>query len=373
MGSLLRKTVLDERIMRKVLRLARKGTGLVSPNPLVGAIITQNGKIVGSGYHQKAGTPHAEIHAIRQAGKRTQGGTLYLNLEPCCHSKKRTPPCTEAILKSGITRVVIGIRDPNPMVNGKGILFLQRNGIKVEEGVLKEEARLLNEIFIRYIKTDLPFIVMKVAATLDGKIANHFGLSKWITGERSRQYGHLLRNRYDAILVGKGTVLADDPKLTTRLPKKLQRNPIRLIIDEDLSLPLSSKVFTLRPGDRVFVATLKAANEKKIRLFEEEGIKVLKVSGKENRVSLVSLFRTVGRMGISSILIEGGSKIFASALEGNLVDKVYYFLAFKFMGGVDSISAIAGRSPSTLSRLPVLKKMKLRRLDDDLLVEGYLK
>ncbi|MFI5304146.1 MAG: bifunctional diaminohydroxyphosphoribosylaminopyrimidine deaminase/5-amino-6-(5-phosphoribosylamino)uracil reductase RibD [Nitrospiria bacterium] len=363
----------DERIMKKVLQLARKGMGSVSPNPMVGAIITRNGKIVGRGYHQMAGLPHAEVNAIEQAGSKTQGGTLYLNLEPCCHSDKRTPPCTEAIIKSGIKKVIFSIRDPNPKVNGKGLFILRKSGIKVQEGVLKEEAEVLNEIFLRFIKTDFPFIALKVAATLDGKIANRLGLSKWITGEKSRQFAHRLRNQYDAILVGKGTVLADDPELTTRLPSRKQRNPIRIIVDEDLALPLKSRVFVLRPGDRVLIATSKTSDKGKKLLLEQKGIKVLKISKENNGISLVSLFRTLGKMGISSVLIEGGSRINASAVQGNLVDKVYYILALKIMGGTDSISAIGGDSPSSLSNLPNLKKEKIRKLGNDLLIEAYLK
>ncbi len=363
----------DERIMKRVFQLARKGTGKVSPNPLVGAILIRNGTVVGSGYHQKAGTPHAEIHAIHQAGKRAEGGTLYLNLEPCCHTEKKTPPCTEAILKSGIRKVVIAMRDPNPKVNGKGLGILKKRGIEVQEGVSKEEAEVLNEIFTHYIKTALPFVALKVAATLDGKIANSAGLSKWITGETSREFGHHLRNQYDAILVGKGTVLADNPELTTRLPIRSKRNPVRIIVDEDLTLPLTSKVFHLRPGDRVIVATTERGGKARKKRLEQKGITVIQTATKGNGVNLSSLLKRLGKMEMSSVLIEGGSGINGSAIRENLVNKVYYLTALKFMGGTDSISAIGGPSPSRLSGLPTLKGARIRRLEEDLLIEGYLK
>lgn len=363
----------DEQIMRKVFRLARKGAGTVSPNPLVGAILTQNGKVVGRGFHRKAGMPHAEIHAINQAGRRAEGGTLYLNLEPCCHTQKRTPPCTEAILKSGIKKVVIAMRDPNPEVNGKGLRIIKKKGLEVQEGVLKEEAELLNEIFVYYIKTSLPFVALKVAATLDGKIANRSGLSKWITGETSRKFGHQLRNRYDSILVGKGTILADNPELTVRLPLRSKRNPIRIIVDENLSLPLSSKVYCLRPGDRVIVATTERGEKSRKKRLEEKGVEVIQISGNGNGIDLSSLLKRLAKMEISSVLIEGGSGINGSAVREKLVNKVYFLVALKFMGGTDSISAIGGPSPSRLSDLPELKRTKIREMGEDLLIEGYLK
>jgi diaminohydroxyphosphoribosylaminopyrimidine deaminase/5-amino-6-(5-phosphoribosylamino)uracil reductase len=363
----------DERIMRKVFQLARKGSGTVSPNPLVGAILVRNGKVVGSGYHRKPGTPHAEIHAIHQAGNRAEGGTLYLNLEPCCHTEKKTPPCTEAILNSGIRRVVIAMRDPNPQVNGKGLRILKKRGIEVREGVLKEEAELLNEIFTHYIKTGVPFVALKIAATLDGKIANSAGISKWITGDNSREFGHHLRNRYDAILVGKGTVLADNPELTTRLPTRSKRNPVRIVIDEDLTLPLSARVYHIHPEDRVIIATTERGGKARKRLLEQKGITVIQTALKGKGVHLSSLLKKLGKMEISSVLIEGGSGINGSAIQENLVNKVYYLAALKFMGGTDSISAIGGQSPSRLSKLPTLKKARIRRMAGDLLIEGYLK
>ncbi|MBI3605820.1 MAG: bifunctional diaminohydroxyphosphoribosylaminopyrimidine deaminase/5-amino-6-(5-phosphoribosylamino)uracil reductase RibD [Nitrospirae bacterium] len=363
----------DERMMRGVLRLARKGMGSVSPNPLVGAIVTRRGKIVGSGYHQKAGGPHAEVIALQKAGDKARGGTLYLNLEPCCHTAKRTPPCTEAILKSGIKKVVVAMADPNPEVNGKGMAILKKEGIGVKSGILNQEAEILNEVFSRHITTGLPFAALKIAATLDGKIATASGLSRWITGEKAREAVHRLRNQYDAILVGKGTVMADDPELTVRLPQKSNRRPVRIIVDSDLAASPQSRVFHLREGERVIVATTRRAEDSRKKKMEERGVEVLRIEEKEGRVSLPSLFRRLAKMGMTSVLIEGGGRINASLLNEGLVDKIYYFIALKLMGGEDSLSAIGGASPASLSSLPHLKKTKITRVGEDILVEGYLR
>ena len=362
----------DERLMKKALHLAQNGRGSVSPNPLVGAVITRKGKIVGRGYHQKAGLPHAEVNAIRQAGAKTQGATLYLNLEPCCHSEKRTPPCTEAILKSGIKKVVVAMKDPNPKVNGKGISFLRNHGVLVCEGVLKTEAEVLNEIFLKFITTRLPFVALKIAATLDGKLATAAGKSRWITGEKARMYGHRLRNQYDAVLVGKGTVAADDPELTVRLSLLSKRNPIRIVVDETLSVSPDSKVFNLQGEDRAIVATTRRAEIVKKKEFEKRGVKILQIEEKEEGVSLLALMTVLGQMEITSVLIEGGSRINASAIDEKVVDKVYYMVAPKLMGGENSISAVGGRSPADLSALTVLKKVKIKKLENDILIEGYL-
>jgi diaminohydroxyphosphoribosylaminopyrimidine deaminase/5-amino-6-(5-phosphoribosylamino)uracil reductase len=363
----------DEEWMTRVLAIARRGAGRVSPNPMVGALLVRAGRIVGRGYHRKAGGPHAEIYAIREAGEQARGGTLFLNLEPCCHSNKRTPPCTEAILGSGIRKVVVAMRDPNPLVNGKGLRALRRNGIEVREGVLRKEAGELNEIFSKYIRTGFPFVALKIAATLDGKIALRSGRSRWITGAKARRFGHLLRSRYDAILVGKGTVLADNPKLTARTPGKSRQNPVRIILDEDLALPLASRVFSLRKGDQVIVASTKNARSLKKKALERKGVTVLTFKGKKGRVPLTSLLEKVGKLGISSVLIEGGSEVNGSAVRERVIDKVYYLVAMKLMGGSRSVPAIGGVSPKSLTNLPCLANIKTRKFGEDLLIEGYLK
>ena len=362
----------DEQLMKKALRLARKGSGRVSPNPLVGAVITRKGKIVGRGFHQKAGFPHAEINAIRQAGDQAKGGTLYLNLEPCCHSEKKTPPCTEAILKSGIKKVVVAMKDPNPKVDGKGISFLRNQGLLVHEGTLKAEAEDLNEIFTKYITTRLPFVALKIAATLDGKIATSTGKSQWITGEKSRMLGHRLRNQYDAVLIGRGTVDVDDPELTTRLPLGSKRNPVRIIVDETLSAPLQAKVFNLQADDRVIVATTQRAEAAKKKELEKRGIEVLQIEEKGDGVDLSSLVKLLGQMKLTSVLIEGGSRINGSAIAQKIVDKVYYLIAPTIMGGEDAVSAVGGGSPADLSDCPILKKVKIKKIENDILIEGYL-
>ncbi|MHB8483539.1 MAG: bifunctional diaminohydroxyphosphoribosylaminopyrimidine deaminase/5-amino-6-(5-phosphoribosylamino)uracil reductase RibD [Nitrospiria bacterium] len=362
----------DERLMKQVLRLAEKGRGNVSPNPLVGAVITRRGKIVGRGYHQKAGMLHAEVNAIHQAGDQAKGGTLYLNLEPCCHSEKRTPPCTDAILKSGIKKVVVAMKDPNPKVNGKGIFLLRRHGLLIQEGVLTDAARVLNEIFTKFITTRLPFVALKIAATLDGKIATATGQSRWITGEKARRFGHRLRNQYDAVLVGKGTVASDDPELIVRLARGFRRNPVRIVVDESLSVSPNAKVFNLQGEDRVILATTHRADETKIKEFEKRGVQVLQIEGEGTEVDLMALMKVLGQMELTSVLIEGGSRINASALHEKVADKIYYLMAPKFMGGENAVSAIGGRSPADLSECPVLKKIKMKKIENDILIEGYL-
>ncbi|HXN05895.1 MAG TPA: bifunctional diaminohydroxyphosphoribosylaminopyrimidine deaminase/5-amino-6-(5-phosphoribosylamino)uracil reductase RibD, partial [Nitrospiria bacterium] len=343
------------------------------PNPLVGAILVKRGKKVGAGYHLRSGLPHAEINALAEAGEHAKGATLYLNLEPCCHREKKTPPCVGAILKSGVRQVVVAMRDPNPAVNGKGIAFLKGRGIEIREGVCRETGLRLNEKFTRYIRTGLPFVSLKIAATLDGKIATRTGESRWITGEAARRIVHRLRNSYDAVLTGSGTVRADNPELTVRLLRGKTRNPARIVADSNFSLPAESAVFTRREGERVIVAALESASAEKMGRFRALGLEVISLPENEGGIDLPELVLRLGKMGMTSLLIEAGGKLSLSALRSGIVDKVYYFIAPAIMGGDDALSAFRGTSPSALSDLIRLKRFSMNKAGEDYLLEGYLR
>lgn len=359
----------DKFFMQKTLDLAAKGKSRTSPNPAVGALIVKNGKILAKGYHKKAGTPHAEIIALKKAGALSRGATLFVNLEPCCHTEKKTPPCTKAIIKSGIKKVVTAMIDPNPNVAGMGIRELRKAGIKTEVGVMEAEAKKLNEAFIKFITKKEPFVFMKVAQTIDGKIATATGNSKWITGALSREYVHKLRNEADALLVGIGTVKADNPSLDCRV--KGGMNPFRIIIDSSLRIPLNAKLLKHK-DNRTIIATTEKANQKKIRQLTSLGVKVLTIKSKQRKVDLKKLMKELGKLDITSVMIEGGSTINASALSSKIVDKVLVFIAPKIIGGIDSIPSIGGKSPALIKSAYQLKNISTLSFGDDILIEGYL-
>lgn len=356
--------------MEKALELARLGLGRTSPNPAVGAVVVRDQKIVGEGYHQKAGTPHAEIHALRAAGDLAQGATLYVTLEPCCHYG-RTPPCTEAIKASGIRRVVIAMPDPNPKVAGKGIRELKEAGIEVEVGVLAQEAQRLNEAFSKYITTGLPWVTMKVAMTLDGKIATRTGASRWISCEASRQKVHELRNTHDAVLVGIGTVLADDPLLTTRLPGG--RDAVRIILDSRLRLPLEAKVINPASSAPTWVATTDKAPVEKRKELEKLGVEVLVLPSEEGRVSWPALLKTLGEREIMSVLIEGGAEVNASALANGVVDRVIAFIAPKIFGGREAPGPVGGMGVSQPYEAWELEQVEVHPSGADIMITGLVK
>jgi len=357
--------------MKTALELAARARGRTSPNPMVGACVVKDGQIVGCGFHRRAGAPHAEVHALQDAGEQAKGATLYVNLEPCCHHG-RTGPCTEAVIKAGIARVVVAMADPNPLVAGKGIRTLQEAGIDVTMGVLEEEARELNEVFIKYITTGLPFVVAKAAVSLDGKIATRTGRSKWITGEAARAYGHRLRDWYDAIMVGIGTVLADDPSLTTRLPGGGGRDPVRVIVDSKARTPLKARVLTQSSGAPTLIATTAVASPDRVELLRQAGAKVL-VAGAGPRVDLAALLKILVQEGITSVLIEGGAAIHGSALAERIVDKAVWFIAPKIIGGREAPGAVGGEGVNDPAEAAELEQLKISRLGPDLCVEGYLK
>ncbi len=362
----------DTRLMRSCLVLARRGEGRTSPNPLVGAVITRRGRIVGKGYHRRAGEPHAEIEALKNAGKAAAGSEMWINLEPCNHWG-RTGPCTKAIINSGIKRVIVGMKDPNPLVKGKGIAKLRKNGIEVKVGILEDECHRLNESYSKFICTGTPWVILKIAASLDGKTATLTGQSRWISGEHARSYVHRLRNKVDGILVGVNTIIKDDPLLTTRLHGRKGRDPARIVVDSKLRIPLASKVLNLESEAITIVATTDRASSRKHRRLEQMGAKVLMIGQDNGRVDLLSLMKELGALNITSLLIEGGSTINASALSSGIVDKVICFYAPRIIGGKQSPGMVGGNGVEFLEQAISLDDLRAKRLGEDVLIEGYIK
>lgn len=357
--------------MKRALELAKMGTGYTNPNPLVGAVIVKDGKIIGEGYHKLYGSHHAEINAFNNATEDVKGATMYVTLEPCSHYGK-TPPCANAIVEKGIKKVVVGLVDPNPEVSGRGIKILQDNGIEVITRVLEEEGRKLNEIFLKYITTKLPFCIMKTAMTLDGKIAAYTGDSKWVTGEASRAYVHQLRHKVAGIMAGIGTILADDPMLTTRLDQGEGSNPVRIIVDSSARIPLEAKVLNLNSKVRTIIAATELANKDKIKALEEKGAVVIISPLKNSRVDLSFLMKALGERNIDSVLLEGGSELNYSALEEGIVDKVNAFIAPKFIGGRTAKTPVGGSGKAYMNESISLNNIEVVRFGEDIMIEGYI-
>jgi diaminohydroxyphosphoribosylaminopyrimidine deaminase / 5-amino-6-(5-phosphoribosylamino)uracil reductase len=360
----------DEEYMREALHIARHAEGRTAPNPMVGAVIVRDGRIVGQGWHRKAGTPHAEIHALQMAGALAKGADVYVTLEPCSHYG-RTGPCAKALVEAGVRRVVIAMKDPNPLVSGRGEAILREAGIEVVSGVLKDEALALNEVFLKWVTTNKPFVVMKTAMTLDGKIATCKGKSRWITNEASRIRTHRLRDIYDSILVGIGTVLADNPSLTTRLPAGDGRNPLRIIVDSQARIPVSAKVLTDGQAPTL-VAVTEQADASRVAALRKNGIEVLCVN-EGKRVNLERLMELLGERDISSVLLEGGGTINFSFLQSGLVDKVYAFIAPKLIGGATALTSVAGEGFVELRDAVLLDDMRIEMLDDNILLSGLVR
>jgi diaminohydroxyphosphoribosylaminopyrimidine deaminase/5-amino-6-(5-phosphoribosylamino)uracil reductase len=361
----------DTKYMRLALRLAARGVGRTSPNPVVGALVVHGGAVVGKGYHERAGGAHAEVHALAAAGDLARGGTLYVTLEPCNHVG-RTPPCTKAIIRSGVGRVVVGCRDPNPHVAGKGVEMLRSHGLEVEVGVEAERCRRLNDAFIKHVTTGLPLVVAKAAASLDGKIASATGDSRWITNERSRRFVHRLRWVLDAVLVGVGTVLADDPQLTPRIPGMGGKKPLRVILDTTLRTPLEAQVVRSAAEAPTLIATGPEPDRRRVARFQERGVEVLALPLEEGRVSPSGLLRELGGRQITSLLVEGGAEVHGSFFRAGLVDKVYFFYAPKIIGGKDAVPLVGGRGAAILGESLALNRLRLRRFDGDIMVEAYV-
>lgn len=344
--------------MKLALQLAEKGCGFVSPNPMVGAVIVKDERIIGSGYHERYGSYHAERNALASCTESPAGATMYVTLEPCCHHGKQ-PPCVDAILEAGIRRVVVGCGDPNPLVAGKGIDILRKNGVLVTEHILEEECHRINEVFFHFIQTKRPYVVMKYAMTLDGKIATYTGASKWITSEAARAHVHTQRHRYSAIMAGVGTVLADDPLLTCRMEGG--RNPIRIICDTRLRTPLDSQIVKTAKEVPTILATSCQEKDKHLA-YEKAGCQILTVPQENGHINLSVLMQLLGEQGIDSILLEGGAILNWSALHSNIVQKVQAYIAPKLLGGERAKSPIGGLGFSVPSDGVALKNVTVQSL-----------
>lgn len=355
----------DQDYMRIALEEALKGEGWTNPNPLVGAVIVKDGRIIGKGYHRRYGELHAERNAIAGCKESMEGATIYVTLEPCCHYGK-TPPCTEAIIEQGISRVVIGSDDPNPLVAGKGIGMLRNHGIKVDTGVLKEECDALNQVFFHFIKTGLPYVVMKYAMTADGKITTYTGASKWITGEAARLNVQRARHRYAGIMVGVNTVLTDDPMLNCRLPEG--NSPIRIICDTSLRTPLTANVVRTAKEIPTIIATACEDKEKQ-NGYLEHGCEILPVPKKEEHIDLGELMKKLGEKKIDSVLLEGGAALNYSALKAGIVNKVQTYLAPKIFGGTKAKSPVGGTGVETPEQAFGLKNRRITEIGEDILIE----
>lgn len=361
--------------MQMALDFAKKGEGFTSPNPMVGAVIVKDGEVVGKGYHKASGEAHAEVNAIENAGALAKNATLYVTLEPCNHTG-RTPPCTEKIVASGVRRVVAAMNDPNPGVKGGGLDYLKRCGISITTGVCERQAKRLNEIFIKHVTTKRPFVIVKCAATLDGRIATKTGDSRWVTGEESRQFVHQIRHAVDAIMVGINTVEIDNPILTTRLtnrPKNVkQLDPTRIVLDTHLRISEKAKLLRLQSdSDTILVTGPLALSDKKARL-EKKGVRIIESTLSDGLIDLDRLMDLLGSLGITSLLIEGGSRVFASALSACIVDKVLFFYAPKILGGDDGIPICKGPGADLMDNCIPVKDVRVRRFGDDIMVEGYI-
>ena len=358
----------DTKYMMLALELAERGRGRTSPNPMVGAAIVKDGEILGRGFHEQAGLPHAEAVALNQIQNGSRGATLYVNLEPCCCSG-RTPPCTKAIIEAGIERVVCAVEDPNPHVSGQGIEELRQAGITVDVGLMAQEAGRLNEIYFKYIRTGLPFVSLKIAQTIDGKIAARDGSSRWISGEESRRFAHSLRSAHDAVLVGVNTVIADDPELTVRFAEG--KNPIRIVLDSSLRTPLESKVFNIKDHVRTIVTTSDEADSLKLAGLRNKDVEVwILPTSAHKKVNLEALLKKSAAEGITSILVEGGSEVVTAFVGSRLADKIYICIAPTVLGS--GYSSIQDLGIESLREAFSIRDTEVRLLGDDVLVTGYL-
>jgi len=358
----------DFRYMRLAMILALKAKGQTSPNPLVGAILVKKGRIISTGYHRYCGADHAEVMAIKNGGSQVRGATLYVTLEPCCHYG-RTPPCVDTIIQSGIKEVVVGMKDPNPLMSGRSLKILKKAGIKIRVGLLQDDLLRMNEIFVKYIRTRMPFVVAKMAQTIDGKVANLQGQSQWITSEKTRGFSHRLRNDFDAILVGVNTVLKDNPYLNAMSKTKRIK---KIVLDSGLRTPLDSNLFKKTSPEDVFIATTTKADKNKLKILQKKGINVIICPKTSQGIRLQWLLNRLASLEICSILIEGGASVIGSAFQEKLVDKVWIFMAPKIMGDAKALSSVVGLKNSKINRLLTLKNVCCHKINDDIFIEGYL-
>ena len=360
---------MDEFYMKRALELAIKGVGMVNPNPMVGAVIVKDNKVIGEGFHEKYGHAHAERNAVKNAVEDIEGATVYVTLEPCAHYGK-TPPCVDLLIEKKVRKVVIGMLDPNPLVAGKSIKKLKENNIEVKVGVKEKECRKLNEVFIKYITTKKPFVIMKAGISIDGKIATSSGESKWITSERSRLHSHELRNRMSGIMVGINTVLSDDPSLTYRGEHK-GKDPLRIIIDSTLKVPFESKVIKYNNNNTI-VACVENTDLIKKEKLEKMGVKIIETKSKKGKVDLQEVVEKLGKEKIDSILLEGGGTLNFSALKEGIVDKVRFYIAPKIIGGENSKNSVSGQGFYNLDDCVNLKDMSYEQMGNEIVVEGYI-
>ena len=354
--------------MDLAIKLALKAKNRTSPNPMVGALVVRNGRIVGRGYHEKAGLAHAEVVALDEAGEKSKGASLYVTLEPCTHFG-RTPPCVDRIIKSGIKEVIVGMIDPNPLNNGRGINILKQHKIKVKVGFLEDKLRKINESFIKYITKRIPLLTVKVAQSLDGKIATRTGNSKWITSDKSRAFAHRLRQGYDAIMVGVNTILRDNPRLDAWFSKK---QPIKIVVDSQLSTPQDANIFSL--NSQVVIATLltRPGQETENRKILTKRATILEVKEKAGQINLKDMMKKLAQLKISNILVEGGGTLIGSLFDEGLVDKILFFISPKIIGGKEAISSVMGKGITQVDKSIKLKKVRLKHIGEDFLLEGYV-
>lgn len=354
-------TPADEKFMRRALELAERGGIAVAPNPMVGAVVVRGGRIVGEGFHRRFGGPHAEVFALKAAGARAKKATLYVTLEPCCPHPKKTPPCTDLIVRSGIARVVCALRDPNPAVHGRGIALLRRAGIKVATGLLAREAEDLNAAFVKFQTTGMPWIAVKWATTLDGKIATRTGDSRWISGEASRAWLHRWRDTFQAILVGSGTVLRDDPML-----RGARTRPVRIILDSNARTPANAQVVRTARDQATLIAVSSKAPAPRIRALERAGVQILRLDLLDVKLVLEAL----AGQGLHRILVEGGGEVHASVLEERLADEACVFVAPKILGGRDAKTPVEGEGVAIMAEALLLDRIQVERFQDDVMIRG---
>ncbi len=359
----------DQQYMKQAMELAEKARGRTGPNPLVGALIVKNGQIIGKGYHQKYGGHHGEVNAFNAQTETSKGATLYVTLEPCHHFGK-TPPCVDRVIKEGVGRVVIGLKDPNPLVAGKSIEKLQKHGIDTTVGVLEAALKEQNRIFLKYIRSQRPYTVIKTAMSLDGKIATASGESRWITGEQARGYVHVLRDQMAGIMVGVGTVIEDNPSLTTRFSHKEGADPHRIIVDTRGRIPVTSKVLHLESKAKTIIASTELMEKDKKKALEDLGATVIINPIKNERVDLKYLFDRLGEEKIDSILVEGGSTLNFSLIEEGLVDRIISFIAPKIIGGESAKTPIGGRGILRMEEVISLKNIQYRQFGEDFMIQG---
>jgi diaminohydroxyphosphoribosylaminopyrimidine deaminase/5-amino-6-(5-phosphoribosylamino)uracil reductase len=361
----------SEKYMERALELAERGRGYVSPNPMVGAVIVKDGRVIGEGYHRRFGQAHAEIEALEAATEDVRGATMYVTLEPCCHFGK-TPPCSRATIDAGIGKVIIAMEDPNPQVGGKGRAELLEAGIEVESGLLENQARRLNESFIKFATTGLPFVIAKAAMTLDGKIATRTGHSQWITGEQAREHVHWLRAGVDAVIVGSGTAEADDPRLTTRTASGNGRDAVRIIVDGDAKTSPDRQMFSIHSTAPTLVAVKMTAPAERKSALAAAGAELLEIEPKNDKVDLNALTTKLAERNIASVMIEGGGGLLAAAFDAGIIDKALFFIAPKIVGGQEAPTPVGGTGVATVDEAIRLRDLSVERIGDDVLLEGYV-